>query len=44
MNGAVLSDDDQKARAKVINPSAPLDRFAERVNTLRDKTIRWPNW
>lgn len=43
-NGAVLSDVDQKARAKVLNPTAPLDRFAERVNTLRDKTIRWPNW
>ncbi|TMV17027.1 hypothetical protein BJG94_19245 [Rhizobium sp. Td3] len=43
-NGSVLSDVDQKARAKVLNPSAPLDRFAERVNTLRDKTIRWPNW
>lgn len=43
-NGAVLSDVDQKARAKILNPTAPLDRFAERVNTLRDKTIRWPNW
>lgn len=43
-NGAVLSDVDQKARAKILNPSAALDRFAERVNTLRDKTIRWPNW
>ncbi len=43
-NGAVLSDVDQKARAKVLNPTAPLDRFAERVNTLREKTIRWPNW
>src|SRR5690606_20488674 len=43
-NGAVLSDVDQKERAKKLNPSAPLDRFAERIPGLRDKRIRWPNW
>lgn len=43
-NGAVLSDVDQKERSKRFNPSAPLDRFAERVPGLREKTIRWPNW
>lgn len=43
-NGAVLSDVDQKARSALLNPTAPPDRFAERVPGLRDKTIRWPNW
>lgn len=43
-NGAVLSDVDQKERAKRLNPSASLDRFAERVPGLRDKKIRWPSW
>ncbi len=43
-NGQVLSDVDQKERSKRLNPSAPLDRFCERVSGLREKTIRWPNW
>lgn len=43
-NGQVLSDVDQKERSKRLNPSAPLDRFCERVPGLREKTIRWPNW
>lgn len=41
-SGAVLSDVDQRARAKVLNPSASDDRFAERIPGLADKTIRWP--
>lgn len=44
IHGGVLSDVDQKARSAVLNPSAPPDRFAERIPGLRDKTIRWPNW
>lgn len=44
VNGAVLSDVDQRARAKVLNPSAPDDRFAERIATLADKTILWPRF
>jgi len=43
-NGQVLSDVDQKERGKMLNPSAPLDRFCERIPSLRDKVIRWPNW
>jgi hypothetical protein len=43
-NGAVLSDVDQRARAKILNPSAADDESCERVPILRDKTIRWPNW
>ncbi len=43
-SGAVLSDVDQKARAQLLNPSSSLDRFCERIPSLRDKTIRWPNW
>jgi len=43
-NGAVLSDVDQKARSAVLNPSAAADRFCERMPTLLDLTIRWPNW
>ncbi|MGZ2403887.1 hypothetical protein [Rhizobium ruizarguesonis] len=43
-NGAVLSDVDQRARAMVLNPSAPDDRFCERIPGLKDRTIRWPNW
>lgn len=43
-NGAVLSDVDQRARAKLLNPSAPDDEFCERVPTMRDKTVKWPNW
>ncbi|MCK8780566.1 hypothetical protein M0654_11270 [Rhizobium sp. NTR19] len=43
-SGGVLSDVDQRARAKILNPSAPDDRFCERVPLMRDKTIKWPNW
>lgn len=43
-SGVVLSDVDQRARSKVLNPSASSDRFAERVPGLSDKTIRWPAW
>lgn len=43
-NGAVLSDVDQRARAKVLNPTAPDDRFCERMPGLKDRTIRWPSW
>ncbi|MCP8895354.1 hypothetical protein KYK29_10450 [Shinella daejeonensis] len=43
-NGSVLSDVDQRARAKQLNPSAPDDKFCARVPSLRDKTVRWPNW
>lgn len=43
-SGAVLSDVDQKARAKILNPSAPLDRFCERVYRLIDAVIVWPRF
>jgi hypothetical protein len=43
-SGAVLSDVDQRARAKVLNPSAPDDRFAERIPGLADKSIVWPRF
>lgn len=47
-SGQVLSDVDQKERSKRLNPAAwlagNLDRFCERVPSLREKTIRWPNW
>ena len=43
-NGAVLSDVDQRARAAVLNPSAPDDQSCERVPLMRDRTIKWPNW
>ena len=43
-SGAVLSDVDQKARAAILNPSAPPDRFAERIPGLADKTIVWPRY
>ena len=43
-SGAVLSDVDQKARSAILNPSASADRFCERVPSLRDRKIRWPNW
>lgn len=44
VSGAVLSDVDQKARAKLLNPTAPLDRFCERIYLLIDKTVRWPRF
>ncbi|MGM4909117.1 hypothetical protein [Rhizobium sp. 768_B6_N1_8] len=43
-NGSVLSDVDQKARSKVLNPAGAPDRFCERIPLLIDKTIAWPNW
>ena len=43
-SGAVLSDVDQRARSAVLNPSAPADRFAERIPGLAEKTIRWPRY
>jgi len=43
-SGAVLSDVDQRARAKVMNPTSPDDQFCERIPGLKDRTIRWPNW
>jgi hypothetical protein len=43
-NGAVLSDVGQRARGRIIAPTAPDDRFCERIPGLKDRTIRWPNW
>lgn len=43
-SGSVLSDVDQRARAKILNPSAPDDRFAERIAGLADKAIVWPRF
>lgn len=43
-HGAVLSDTDQRARAAVLNPSAPPDRFGERVPLMQDKTVVFPRW
>lgn len=42
--GAVLSDVDQKARSKILNPTGNADRACERVTEYRDKKIRWPSW
>ncbi|WP_375597567.1 hypothetical protein [Devosia sp. Naph2] len=43
-SGAVLSDVDQRARSAQLNPSAPSDKFAERIPGLSDKAIRWPRF
>ncbi|KQY27176.1 hypothetical protein [Rhizobium sp. Root482] len=43
-NGGVLSDTNQRARSAVLNPTAPPDRFAERVIIYLNKAIRWPKW
>lgn len=43
-NGSVLSDVDQRARAKLLNPSAPDDESCKRVSRMRDQTVKWPNW
>lgn len=43
-SGAVLSDVDQKARSAILNPSAPPDRFAERIHVYLDASIRWPHY
>jgi hypothetical protein len=42
-SGVVLSDVDQKARAKILNPGGTNDKFAERVTRLVDQTVKWPN-
>lgn len=44
VDGSVLSDADQKARAYAMNPSEPLDKFCERIPLLEDKTVDWPRW
>ena len=44
INGSVLSDTDQKARAAILNPAGNPDRFAERVPLMLDKTVSWPQW
>jgi hypothetical protein len=44
VSGSVLSETDQMARAAILNPEAPPDRFADRVATLLDKTLNWPDW
>lgn len=41
-NGAVISDADQKARSKILNPSGTPDRSAERIPMLANQTINWP--
>ena len=41
-SGSVLSDVDQKARSKVLNPTGNDDRFCERVSLNGDRTINWP--
>ncbi|MFN3833726.1 MAG: hypothetical protein ACK4SQ_15990 [Allorhizobium sp.] len=41
-SGGVLSDVDQRAYSKTLNPSAPDDQFCSRVTLMRDKTITWP--
>lgn len=47
-SGAVLSDVDQRARSRFLNPAAwalgQFDRFCERIPGLSDKTIRWPRF
>lgn len=43
-SGAVLSDVDQRARSKLLNPTAADDLFCQRVPRMRDRTIKWPNW
>jgi hypothetical protein len=45
VSGAVLSDVDQRARSRILNPLATaLDRFCERINTLLDRNIVWPRF
>lgn len=43
-NGGVLSDVDQRAYSKTLNPLALDDEFCIRIPLMRDKTISWPNW
>lgn len=44
VSGAVLSQSNQIARAKVLNPTASNDVFCDRMATLVDKTLNWPDW
>lgn len=44
VNGSVLSENDQIARAKVLNPTAASDLFCDRMVTLFNKTLNWPDW
>lgn len=44
VSGSVLSDVDQRARSKVINPAQADDRFCDRVPLLRDYKQRWPSY
>lgn len=44
ISGVVLSDVDQRARSKVLNPAQPDDRFCERVPIYRDYKPRWPSY
>ncbi|WP_199562600.1 hypothetical protein [Pelagibacterium lacus] len=39
VSGAVLSDVDQRARAAILNPGAPADRFAERISAPRSRRL-----
>lgn len=41
-NGGVLSDVDQRAYSKTLNPGGSDDLFCRRVPLMRDKTITWP--
>jgi hypothetical protein len=41
-SGSVLSDVDQKAHSRRLNPDAAPDRFCERIPSLAEKTINWP--
>lgn len=43
-SGAVLSDVDQRARARILNPGLPSDLFCERVYLMFDKTVDWPEF
>lgn len=44
INGGVLSDTEQRLRSQQLNPSAPADRFAERITGLNEKSIDWPRY
>lgn len=43
-SGSVVSDTNQKLRSSQLNPLAALDRAAERVPLMADKTIVWPRF
>lgn len=44
VNNGVLSDVYQRMHSAIINPSAPPDRFAERIPLYLNKKLRWPKW